>query len=93
MACGQEELKELKLKAGLLADVFKAGPRGRWVVGKSYGQPKAASLEKVLRAFCFTCNCTCECSALLTHLSSKAGAEGKVKDKEKIKSWRRSGIV
>ena len=49
------------------------------------GKLKAASLEKVLRALCFTCECACECSALLTHLSSKAGAEGKVKDKEKMK--------
>ena len=85
MVCGQmaQEAAELKLKAGLRTD----GPRGRCLklvqeadelIDKSYGQLKAASLEKVLRAFCFTCECACECSALLTHLSRKAGAEGKV---------------
>ena len=51
--------------------------------------PKAASLEKVLRAFCFTCECACECSAPLTHLSSKAGAKGKVKGKEKMKKMKK----
>mgnify|MGYP007062108465 CR=1 FL=1 len=59
------------------------------LIEKSYGQQKAVSLEKVLRAFCFTCECACECSAPLIHLSSKAGAEGKVKGKEKMKRMKK----